>query len=171
MKYYSFEQFSSQNYGAGVRGKEATQLMTMYERSREKHSPVMLELGTRQGKSTTVLLKACDETNGRLVSVDIDDCSDVAMSERWQFVRSNSTDVEAILARAPHLADGIDILYVDSLHKREHVEREVMNWYPYLNREAWIFFDDVDANPYRQGHRKDNYSNELDWDAISTFVQ
>ncbi|MEO0853140.1 MAG: class I SAM-dependent methyltransferase [Cyanobacteria bacterium J06648_11] len=170
-KYYSFSDFSERRYQSGFAGKEATQLMAMYETSHQKKNPTILELGTQKGKSTALFLQACDETDGRLVSVDIDDCSDVAVSPRWQFVQSDSTNVSHILEQAPYLADGIDILYADSLHKREHVEREVMGWYPYMNREAWIFLDDVDSNPYRQGHRKDNYGNELDWDAIETFIR
>ena len=130
-----------------------------------------MELGTGRGASTTVFIQACEEREGRLVSVDIRDCSDVIASERWQFVQSDSTDIAAILAAAPILAEGIDILYIDSLHRVHHVEKELMGWYPYMKERSWIFFDDIDPNPYRKGNRKDRYSSEIHWDAISEYVK
>jgi len=170
-KYYSFEEIVPAEYAPTHQGETANQLMIMYRKTIEKSSPVILELGTEKGLSTTVFLQACEEKNGKLVSVDIVDCSDISNSSRWQFIKSDSTDVEFILSKAPHLKDGIDILYIDSLHTRDHVEKELMGWYPYMNEQAWIFLDDVDANPRRKGNRKDNYFQEIHWDEIHEFAK
>ena len=170
-KYSSFEKHASREYVPGLEGEIATQLMLMYRKAVEKSSPLILELGTATGQSTAVFLQACQEKDGRLVSVDIADCSQVSDSSTWQFVQSDSTDVDFILSRAPCLKDGIDILYIDSLHRKDHVKKELTGWYPYMNKQSWIFLDDVDANPYRKGNRKDKLSWEVAWDEIHEYVQ
>ena len=38
------------------------------------------------------------------------------------------------------------------------------------SEKSYIFIDDVDPNPYRKGHRKDNVHNELEWQAIQDFI-
>lgn len=100
-RHFSFREIAALEYAPGMEGKSATHLMRMYRQARGMKKPVILELGTKKGRSTTVFLQACEETGGRLVSVDIQDCSDVSSSPRWKFVRSDSTDVRAIMSRAP----------------------------------------------------------------------
>lgn len=170
-KYHGFDDYALAENAPGVDGKVSSQLLWMYRKAVEKSRPVILELGTDRGASTTVFLQACDEKDGTLVSVDIADCSDILGSPRWQFVQSDSANVAYILSQAPHLERGIDILYIDSLHTRAHVEKELTGWYPYMNAGSWIFLDDVDSHPYRKGNRKDNFCSELAWDQIHDFVK
>src|SRR6266542_1318030 len=170
-KFHRFEEYALAEYSQCLDGKNASQLMFMYRRAMEKSSPVILELGTAKGQATTVFLQACEETLGRLVSVDIVDCSDISYSSKWQFLQSNSLNVGFILSKAPYLKDGIDILYIDSKHSRSHVEKELTSWYPYMNERSWIFFDDVDSNPYRKGNRKDDATAEVNWDEIHEYVK
>ncbi|MEW6355567.1 MAG: class I SAM-dependent methyltransferase [Planctomycetota bacterium] len=170
-KYHSFGDFAYSEYTPTLEGKIAANLMVMYRKAAEKIRPVILELGTGSGQSTTVFLQACEEKDGRLVSVDIVDRSDITDSSRCQFVRSDSTNIEFILSQAPHLKEGIDILYIDSLHKWEHVKKELEGWYPYMNAKSWIFAHDVDSHPYRTGSRKDNYGTELALDEILEYLQ
>ncbi len=68
------------------------------------------------------------------------------------------------------MSDGIDILYVDSMHEKTHVEKELMGWYPYMKSGSHIFFDDVDSRPYRRGQRKDNFVVESKVDEIRNYV-
>ena len=52
-----------------------------------------------------------------------------------------------------------------------HVEKELTVWYPYMNELSWIYFDDVDSNPYRNGNRKDNFRREVSRDEIHDYVK
>ena len=97
-------------------------------------NPVILELGVDKGLSTTVFLQACRMKNGNLVSVDIRDCSEISDSKYWTFVQSDSTDVDNILSKAPFLKEGIDVIYIDSLHNKDHVKKELNSWYPYMKK-------------------------------------
>ena len=102
-KYHTFEEYEKAEYTKGVEGHSATQLIRMYRVAREVEEPVILELGVANGASTTVFLQACEEADGKLVSVDIKDCSGISDSSRWTFVQSNSSDIENVLGRAPNL--------------------------------------------------------------------
>jgi predicted O-methyltransferase YrrM len=170
-KHYTFEQFAAAEGDVTPSGEAASHLMYMFKRAAARARPLILELGTGRGEATTVFLQACEERDGTLVSVDIRDCSDVSDSRCWLFVRCDSTDVQSILSRAPQLARGIDLLYIDSRHERGHVEREVTAWYPYMNQPSWLFFHDVDAQPYRRGGRKDSQRDEVALDGIHEYVR
>ncbi len=79
--------------------------------------------------------------------------------------------MDFILSNAPYLKNGIDVLYIDSLHAKNHVERELSGWYPFLKKGSHIFFDDVDSNPYRKGQRKDHFHGELRLDEIREYIE
>lgn len=145
-------------------------MKVLYDTASSYNKPTIVELGTDRGLSATMFLQACKQNDGRLVSVDIRDCSQVSDDERFYFVQSDSTAADDIARSRPFLKDGIDVLYVDSLHERQHVEREVRNWWPYLKAGSTIIFDDVDPHVYRPGQRKDNAGSERNWQQIYDFV-
>lgn len=139
----------------------AAQLLMLYEAAKARPGGTFLELGTDRGQASNAILAACAETGGRLVSVDVRDCAGAASGPHWSFVQASSLDRAAILAAAPFLAEGIDLLYVDSLHTAEHVEREIRTWFDLVRQGGDIFFDDVDSAPYLAGRRKDNAKMEI----------
>ncbi len=169
-KNYNFGSIAADEHATGIAGENARHHLTLYRTAIKKTRPTILELGTSKGKSTTAFLQACDEADGHLYSVDIIDCSGVSSSPRWTFIKSDSADVRGILSQAPALREGIDILLIDTLHTRAHVEKEFYGWYPYLRDGSVIFFDDIDPFIYCEGQRKDNVDNEFDWQEIQDFV-
>jgi predicted O-methyltransferase YrrM len=163
---YDFESLRTNHPDRQVRRK----MKVLYDTASAYNIPTIVELGTDRGLSATMFLQACEQNDGQLVSVDIRDCSHVCNDQRFHFVQSDSTSVEDIVRRKPFLRDGIDVLYVDSLHERRHVEREVRNWWPYLKAGSTVIFDDVDPHIYRPGQRKDNAGSERNWQQIYDFV-
>ena len=144
-----------------LRRFEASQLLKMAEIVLANPSCCILELGVHKGVSTRMFLECLGSSAGRLISVDIEDCSSVAKNDNWKFIRSDSSDIDKILAEAPELSAGIDLLYVDSLHTRSHVLAEVQGFFPFVRKGGSIFFDDVDSDPYMSGGRKDNAGTEI----------
>lgn len=138
------------------------QLLRLYEKALARPGGVFLELGTDRGQASRAILAACQTNGGSLVSVDIRDCSQAVSSPCWTFVQADSTDRVRITSAAPVLEDGIDFVYVDSLHTAEHVTREVYAWFPLVKDGGFLFFDDVDSGPYLSGERKDNPRMEID---------
>ncbi len=140
----------------------ASQLLLMHKEVASRKSPVVLELGVDRGQSTKVFLNAINNKRlSHLISVDIRDCSDVSDSKLWTFLKMDSSDVDGIIKKVPLLKEGIDVIYVDSLHTSEHVFKEVYGWFPFLKKGGVIFFDDIDSNPYLSGQRKDNVGIEI----------
>lgn len=139
----------------------AQQLLQLHEEAKKYPNGMFLELGTDRGQGSRAMLAACEENGASLVSVDIIDCSGAVESPRWTFVQASSIDRETIVAKAPELLGGIDMMYVDSLHTPEHVMKEVYTWFDLLKPGGVMFFDDVDSGPYMAGHRKDNAGVEI----------
>ena len=171
-KYFDFDEFANQRGSTGLNPLIRQLYFTIYEKACVKNSPIVLELGTNKGKSTLMFLQAVKERGGHVYSVDIDEqYSDLTNSPDWTFIHSDSTNIQEIIQKHPKLTNGIDILLIDSLHKREHVSKEFWGWEPYLNKDALIVFDDIDSNAYRPGARKDHVFFEFDWMEIREFVE
>ena len=140
----------------------AQQLLRLHKEAELKKCPLIVELGVDRGQSTKIFLNAIDDKEGaKLISLDIKDCSKAAESSKWEFVKQDSADIEKLLLTHPDIKKGIDILYVDSLHTASHVKKEIYNFFEYLNKDAFIFFDDIDSSPYMVGQRKDSASTEI----------
>ncbi len=140
----------------------ANQLLEMHNEASKREQPIILELGVDRGQSTRVFLNAIDGKNdSALISVDINDCKAAVNSENWEFVQQDSVDINLLLSKKPILKNGIDILYVDSLHTQSHVMKEVYSYFEYIKTGGVIFFDDIDSGPYMKGQRKDSINTEI----------
>ena len=153
-----------------VFGKVATQLMRLHALAMEATAPIILECGVHLGWSSGVLAHACEQTGGKLISLDIVDCSDAIVSDAWSFIQTSDTDIETVLARAPILREGIHLLYIDSLHDAQHVARLMELYYPFVRQGGYLAFDDVDPGPYLRGRRKDDAEREIAWRKIGETV-
>lgn len=140
----------------------ANQLLEMHSEALKRDRPIIVELGVDKGQSTRVFLNAISEKkNSRLISIDIRDCKDAVKSDKWEFVKQNSIDIESLLNKKPIIKKGIDILYVDSLHTESHVLKEVYGFFKYIKQDGVIFFDDIDSGPYMNKQRKDSINTEI----------
>lgn len=142
----------------------ADHLLTLYGEAIELKPRVMVELGVRTGESTRVLVAAAERVGATLVSVDIDDCSGVARSPAWRFVRSD--DVE-FGKRWPSWAESnglpklIDFLFIDTSHLYEHTKAEITTWFPYLAPGAKAAFHDTNI---KRWYRRRDGSFGRGWD-------
>ena len=137
----------------------------------KKKNPVILELGVERGGSTKAFLWFLEKVNGKLYSVDIDNCSEISKSLNWKFVQSNDLDHEYILKTFPELKNyGVDLIYIDSYHENFHVLKLLNIWFKYLKKDGAIFIDDIDSFPFRS--QKDTWNSivyDLTDDAIKEF--
>ncbi|MCU0511110.1 MAG: class I SAM-dependent methyltransferase [Anaerolineae bacterium] len=158
--YQNLEALRRAEHQPGLEGKVATLHLKLYHLVAQMTAPVVLEFGVDKGMSTCLLAAACEENGGWLYSVDIADCSAAIRSPVWTFIQSDDLQVAEILAAAPALRDGVHLLHIDSAHSREHVEQQLLRWYPYVRQGGYITFHDVDATPYLAGQRKDDPRHE-----------
>lgn len=141
----------------------ANQLLEMHAEALKRENPVIVELGVDKGQSTRVFLNAISEkSNSKIISIDIKDCKSAVVSKKWEFVQQNSIDISSLLVKKPIIKNGIDILYVDSLHTESHVLKEVYGFFEYIKPNGVIYFDDVDSGPYMSKQRKDSINPEIE---------
>ena len=122
------------------------------------NSPIILELGVENGRSTKKFLEICSKKNGKVYSVDIDDCSNVSNDKNWKFFRSRDDNFDYIKSNIPNK---IDVLFIDSLHEASHVEKLIYNYYPIINVGGYIFIDDISHIPYLKNKERNNFYCEI----------
>lgn len=95
----------------------------------------VLEIGVREGFSTTALLAGIYENGGgHLYSVDKDDCGGLLSDPRWTFIQANSaTEPERILDATKMSSNGlwIDLLFVDGDHTFQGCLADLTNFGKY----------------------------------------
>ncbi len=112
----------------------------------------VLELGVRDGISTSALLLGVELHGGQLISVDVEPCKDVQDRfhghPQWRFLNASSIERLPLepLARKVLLA-GLDVLFLDTLHTYDHVTRELELWAPYVKPGGTILIHDVVTFP------------------------
>ena len=125
----------------------------------EIKNPIIVELGVADtALSTKNFLNYVNDKGGKLYSIDIQDFSKITNSDNfkninsknWNFLQSNDLNLEKILKNFPIIKNGIDVLYVDSLHDPTHIEKTLMKWFKYINQYGYIFFDDTESRVYKE---------------------
>lgn len=110
---------------------------------------LMVELGTRGGDSTSVLLAVASLTDAVLLSIDIRDCKQLNLpfSEHWSFIKAD--DVAFGLHGfgdwcVDHAIEPkIDLLFVDTSHEYEHTKMEIEVWSKHLSSNGTMIFHDT----------------------------
>ncbi len=121
-------------------------------------NPIFLELGVQKGRSTKKFLEICKKNNGKLFSVDIDDCSNVIEDKNWKFIHSSDDNFEYIKKIIPR---ELDVIFVDTVHEASHVEKIIYGYYDLLKEGGYIFVDDISHLPYLKNSTTNNFYCEI----------
>lgn len=130
----------------------------LFKQINQMNEPIILELGVQKGRSTKKFLELCNQNNGQLFSVDLDDCSNVSKDRRWKFLQTRDDDFDFIKSQIPNK---IDVLFIDTLHEADHVKKLFYEYYPLLNTNGYIFIDDISHLPYLKNSQRDNFYCEI----------
>tara|TARA_B100000767_G_C19671345_1_gene495411 strand:- start:227 stop:859 length:633 start_codon:yes stop_codon:yes gene_type:complete len=120
--------------------------------------PNILELGVQNGVSTLKFLELCDSNDGYLFSVDIMDCQSVSINPRWSFFKTRDDDFDFIKTKIPKK---LDVVYLDSLHEANHVEKIFYEYYEMLNVGGFFFIDDISHIPYLEDKERNSFYCEI----------
>jgi hypothetical protein len=106
-----------------------------------------LEIGVRQGVSTSALLAGLEEHGGHLMSIDVDECGHLfAGHPLWTFYRRDSVrDAASVKSMLPV---GLSLLFIDGDHAYESVLADLTN---YGDRADCILLHDTEAEEWREG--------------------
>ena len=129
-------------------------------------NPQILEFGVRHGLSTNLFLKVCENNNGHLYSVDIDDYSSKFNSNSWTFIHGSDDNFSLV---EKHIPDKIDLIYIDSFHDAEHVKKIFYHYYNFLKKDGYMVIDDISWLPYSKKRERNNFNSEIN--NLETFYK
>ncbi len=134
---------------AGYRSHISDHLSSIFFFALDAKPKLMVELGTGVGESTRVLLAVASIAESTLLSIDVKDCSQLALpfKEHWHFVQSD--DIEfgekrfTDWCQRDSIEPRIDFLLIDTSHWYEHTKKELDVWSPYLSDNAIMLLHDT----------------------------
>jgi len=119
----------------------------------------ILELGVMHGRSTAMFLDLCDRNDGSLISIDIDDYSNLFSNKNWKFIKSRDDNFNFLSKQFKK--NSFDAIYIDSLHEPNHVKKVLFFYYNYLKVNGRVFIDDINWLPFVKGSFKDSEYSEV----------
>ena len=118
----------------------------------------ILELGVREGISTKRFIEVCNRNNGKLTSIDIDDCSKVLHDSNWKFIHSSDDNFDYIDKK---IDKNFDFLYIDSYHEPNHVQKVFYHYFNFIKLGGLCVIDDISWLPYCKNEYRDNEFSEI----------
>ena len=132
--------------------------LNLFEIIKNIKNPSILEFGVQSGESTIRFLDLCNKNNGYLYSVDIDDCSKVSNDKRWKFIKTRDDNFDIVKSQIPK---ELDVIFIDSVHEANHVEKIFYNYYDQLKIGGYLFIDDISHLPYVKNGVRNNFYCEI----------
>jgi len=124
----------------------------------ELEHPNILEFGVKEGRSTKLFLDICKSKNGKLTSIDVDDYSKLFDDTNWNFIQSRDDNFDFLENK---LLKEIDVIYLDSLHEANHVEKIFNYYFKFLKISGHFYIDDISWLPYLKNKERDNFYCEI----------
>ena len=84
---------------------------------------------------STGILDLCKKNNGKLISVDNNPNSKKFNDINWTFIQTRDDDYDTV---EKEIKDHLDVIYLDTIHKADHVEKIIYRYYNKLKKE--VFF-------------------------------
>lgn len=139
-------------------------LVTLFFESLPVKPKLIVELGVEKGKTTFVFEKVARLCDTVILSVDIDDCSNVSEYSKWTFVQKDDIDFAKEFpgwCKLNSIKPKIDILFIDTSHLFKHTYEEIKAYFPFLSKKAKVFFHDTNMGSI---YFRKNGSMGIGWD-------
>tara|TARA_Y100000816_G_scaffold104677_1_gene72962 strand:+ start:7100 stop:7726 length:627 start_codon:yes stop_codon:yes gene_type:complete len=120
--------------------------------------PQILEFGVRHGQSTEMFIEICEKNDGFLHSVDIDNYENKFNSTKWKFIHGRDDNYQLVEKFIPKQ---IDLIYLDSFHNANHVEKIFYHYYPFIKENGFFIIDDTSWIIYSKNNVRDNFNSEI----------
>ena len=128
------------------------------EQIQQISEPCILEFGVREGRSTKIFLDLCKKKGGHLFSIDVDDYSSLFKDQNWTFLKTRDDNFEFLKEKLPKK---FDIIYLDSIHEADHVQKIFYYYYDFLKIDGHFYIDDVSWLPYLKSNLRNNFYCEI----------
>ena len=131
----------------------------IYEDIKNIKNPQILEFGVRAGHSTKFFLDLCKKNNGKCISIDMIDYSNLFNDENWTFIHSRDDNFSFIKNQIPKQ---FDVIFLDTLHEAQHVEKIFYSYFDMLKENGLFIIDDISWVPYLKNSWRDNFNLETE---------
>ena len=129
----------------------------------------ILEFGVREGRSTKMFLDICAKNKGKLISVDIDDCSNLFSDENWTFLKSRDDNYKKV---SSYFSEDFDIILIDSLHEPNHVSKLIYTYWKHLRPNGSMYIDDISWLPYMKDSWRDHkFTENINRDTFNKILE
>ena len=122
------------------------------------NKPQIVEFGVKEGRSTKIFLDICKQKSGNLYSIDIEDYSHLSKDPNWKFFKTRDDNFKYLEEKLPK---EIDVIYLDSLHEADHVEKIFYHYFKKLNLNGIFYIDDISWLPYLKNEKRNNFYCEI----------
>ena len=129
----------------------------------------ILEFGVREGRSTKMFLDICKKNEGKLISVDVDDYSNLFNDNNWTFLKTRDDDYEKV---SSYFSEDFDIILIDSLHEPNHVSKLIYTYWKHLKLNGSMYIDDISWLPYMKNSWRDHeYTENINRDTFNKILE
>ncbi len=135
-------------FGANNKSDISEHLSTLYGICLAKMPNSILELGTRGGESTRVLVEFCEKFKRVGKSVDLVSQPEWLATRKWKHFVGDDIAIGKVLAAEKRWPDGevfdsIDLIFLDSSHEYEHTLEELRIYWPLISNEGVLILHDT----------------------------
>ena len=135
----------------------------------DKKNINILEFGVREGRSTKMFLDICAKNDGKLISVDVDDYSNLFNDNNWTFLKTRDDDYEKV---SSYFSKDFDIILIDSLHEPSHVSKLIYTYWKHLKLNGSMYIDDISWLPYMKNSWRDHeYTENINRDTFNKILE
>jgi hypothetical protein len=116
-------------------------IVKLHEISQTFSDSIFVDLGVREGASSGILCDRSKELNNKIYGVDIDFSllkSNLVEGQNYEIIKGDSSTI----GRDFEIPEGVDILFVDTLHVKEQVLCELYYWIDKMNKNSYVIFHD-----------------------------
>ena len=139
------------------------------ENEKKKKKINILEFGVREGRSTRMFLDICKNNNGRLISVDVEDYSNLFKDKNWTFIKARDDNYNKV---SSYFSSDFDIILIDSLHEPNHVSELIYTYWKHLKKDGSLYIDDISWLPYiKNGWRDHKYTENINRDTFNKILE
>ena len=129
----------------------------------------ILEFGVREGRSTKMFLDICAKNDGKLISVDVDDYSNLFSDNNWTFLKARDDDYKEV---SSYFSEDFDIILIDSLHEPNHVSKLIYTYWKHLKLNGSLYIDDISWLPYMKNSWRDHkYTENINRDTFNKILE
>ncbi len=164
-------------FGASNNSDIAEHLSTLYNICLAKMPKSVLELGTRGGESTRVLVEYCEKFGVLGRSIDLEPSPNWLPAKKWSHFVGDDIVIGKSVLRDKKWPDGIefnpvDLIFLDSSHEYLHTLEELMLYWPLIAEGGVLVLHDT--NLTEQVTRKLSGEANIGWNneqGVSRAIQ